>query len=93
MLQEFLRLAVCVPIGEADEGSGSAVASAAAVQEILRVFREYHFAGSVGTYRTVVEISADAETFAQTGDSAPASAPGGKRQRCPIDAALAAQEQ
>jgi hypothetical protein len=39
MLQEFLRPAVYVPVDEADEGSGSAVASAAAVQEILRVFR------------------------------------------------------
>jgi hypothetical protein len=51
MLQEFLRLAVYVSIGEADDGPGLVVASAAAVQEILRVFREFDFAGSVGTYQ------------------------------------------
>jgi hypothetical protein len=71
MLQEFLRLAVYVPIAEADDGPGLVVASAVAVQEILRVFREFDFAGSVGTYQAVAEISAGAETFVPTEDSAP----------------------
>jgi hypothetical protein len=39
MLRVFLRLAVYVPVDEASAGSGLAVASATAVQEILRVFR------------------------------------------------------
>ena len=72
MLKEFLRLAVYIPIGEADDGPGPVVASAAAVQEILRVLRAFDFAGSVGTYQAVAEISAGAETFVHTKDSAPA---------------------
>jgi hypothetical protein len=71
MLREFLRLAVYVPVDEASAGSGLAVASAIAVQEILRVFSEFEFAGSVGTYRAVAEISSGAETFVPTDDSVP----------------------
>jgi len=71
MLQEFLRLAIYVPIDEASEGPGLTVASAAAVQEIMRVLREFDFAGSVGTYRAVAQISGGADTFTPTADSAP----------------------
>jgi hypothetical protein len=71
MLQEFLRLAVYVPVDEASDGPGPAVASAAAVQEIMRVFRVFDFAGSVGTYRAVAQISGAADTFMPTADSAP----------------------
>jgi hypothetical protein len=80
MVQEFLRLTVYVAIGEADEDSGSEAASAAAVQEILRVFLEYDFTGSFGTYRTVVGISAGAETFVRTEDSALAYGAAGRRR-------------
>lgn len=72
MLQEFLRLTVYVPVDEASTASGPAVASASAVQEILRVFSGFDFAGSVGTYKAVAEISSGAETFTPTDDSAPA---------------------
>ena len=72
MLQEFLRLAIYVPIDEASEGPGLTVASAAAVQETMRVLREFDFAGSVGTYRAVAQISGGADTFTPTADSAPA---------------------
>jgi hypothetical protein len=71
MLREFLRLAVYVPVDEATGGPGVAVASAAAVQEIMRVVREFDFAGSVGTYRAVAQISGGADTFTPTADSAP----------------------
>jgi hypothetical protein len=71
MLQEFLRLAVYLPVDEASQGSGLAVASAPAVQEIMRVIREFDFAGSVGTYRAVAQISGCADTFTPTADSAP----------------------
>ena len=71
MFQDFLRLAIYVPIDEADDGPNLAVASAAPVQEILRVFREFEFAGRVGTYKAVVEISGGAETFVPTKDSVP----------------------
>src|SRR5258707_15721153 len=71
MLQEFLRLAVYVPISEASDGPGLTLASAAAVQEIMRVFREFDFAGRVGTYRAVAQISGGADTFTPTSDSAP----------------------
>jgi hypothetical protein len=71
MLQEFLRLAVYVPVDEASIGPGTTVASAAAVQEILRVLRAFDFAGSVGTYRAVAQISGGADTFTPTADSAP----------------------
>jgi hypothetical protein len=49
MLQEFLRLAVYVPVDEASQGAGLEVVSATAVREILRTFREFDFVGSVGT--------------------------------------------
>jgi hypothetical protein len=69
MLQEFLRLAVYVPVGEASDGL--TVASDPVVQEIMRVIREFDFAGSVGTYRAVAQISGCADTFTPTADSAP----------------------
>jgi hypothetical protein len=65
-MQEFLRLAVYVPVDEASIGPGTTVASAAAVQEIMRVLRAFDFAGSVGTYRTVAQISGCADTFTPT---------------------------
>jgi hypothetical protein len=69
MLQEFVRLAVYVPV---DEGSQDAsLTAASAVQEILRTFREFDFAGSVGSYQAVVEISSAVETFVPTADAAP----------------------
>jgi hypothetical protein len=71
MLQEFVRLTVYVPVDEDSAGSGLAAASAGAVREILRVLSGFDFAGSVGTYKAVAEISAGAETFVPTGDSAP----------------------
>src|ERR1700691_5910254 len=71
MLKEFLRLAIYVPIDDASDLSGPAVAAATSVQEIMRVFREFDFAGSVGTYKTVAEISGGTETFMPTEDSAP----------------------
>jgi hypothetical protein len=63
MLQEFLRLAVYVPVDEASQGPGLDVVSAPAVREILRTFREFDFVGSVGTYKAVAEISSGAETL------------------------------
>jgi hypothetical protein len=69
MLQEFLRLVVYVPVDEASQGL--TVVSAIAVREILRTFRESGFAGSVGTYKAVAEISSGVETFVPTADSAP----------------------
>ena len=71
MLQEFLRLAVYVPVDETSQGAGLEVVSATAVREILRTFREFDFVGSVGTYKAVAEISSGAETFVPTEDSAP----------------------
>jgi hypothetical protein len=71
MFEEFLRLVVYVPIDEASGGSGLATASVTSVQEIMRVLLEFDFAGSVGTYKAVAEISSGAETFMPTGDSAP----------------------
>ena len=71
MLQEFLRLAVYVPVDEAGQGADLAAVSAAAVRKILRTFRDFGFAGSVGTYQAVVEISSAVETFMPTADSVP----------------------
>jgi hypothetical protein len=68
MRQEFLRLAVYVPVGEASDGL---TAASAPVREIMRVIRAFDFAGSVGTYRAVAQISGCADTFTPTADSAP----------------------
>jgi hypothetical protein len=69
MLQEFVRLAVYVPV---DEGSQhESLTAVSAVREVLRTFREFDFAGSVGTYRAVAEISSGVETFVPTADAAP----------------------
>lgn len=46
--------------------------TATAVREILRTMRGLGFAGSVGTYQAVVELSSAVETFMPTTDSAPA---------------------
>ena len=40
-------------------------------QDILRTFREFDFAGSVGAYRAVAEISSGVETFVPTADATP----------------------
>jgi hypothetical protein len=69
MLREFLRLAVYLPVGEASDGLTAA--SDPAVQEVMRVIRAFDFAGSVGTYRAVAQISGCADTFTPTADSAP----------------------
>jgi hypothetical protein len=70
MLQEFVRLAVYVPV---DEGSQhEALTAVSAVREILRTFREFDFAGGVGTYKAVAEISSGVETFVPTADAVPA---------------------
>ena len=69
MLQEFVRLAVYVPVDEGTQDAG--LTAVAAVQEILRTFRECDFAGSVGAYRAVAEISSGMETFVPTADAAP----------------------
>jgi hypothetical protein len=69
MLQEFVRLAVYVPVDEGTQDAGLTAVSA--VQEILRTFRECDFAGSVGAYRAVAEISSGMETFVPTADAAP----------------------
>jgi hypothetical protein len=66
MLREFLRLAVYLPVDEASQGSGLTVASDPAVQEIMRVIRAFDFAGSVGTYRAVAQISGCADTFTRS---------------------------
>jgi hypothetical protein len=70
---------------------GSEAASAAAVQEILRVFLEYDFTGSFGTYRTVVGISAGAETLVRTEDSALAYGAAGRARRRMLAAATPAR--
>jgi hypothetical protein len=83
MLREFLRLTVYVPVDEASAGSGLAATSATAVREILRVLSEFDFAGSVGTYKAVAEISCGAETFVPTQDSAPAHGVAGAASTVP----------
>ena len=81
MLQEFVRLAVYVPV---DEGSQDAdLTAVSVVQEILRTFREFDFAGSVGTYRAVAEISSGAETFVPTADAAPTHGVAGSASTVP----------
>ena len=81
MLQEFVRLAVYVPV---DEGSQDAdLTAVSAVQEILRTFREFDFAGSVGTYRAVAEISSGVETFVPTADAAPTHGVAGSASTVP----------
>ena len=69
MLQEFVRLAVYVPVDEGTQDAGLTAVSA--VQEILRTFREFDFAGSVGTYKAVAEISSGMETFVPSADATP----------------------
>jgi hypothetical protein len=69
MLQEFVRLAVYVPVDKGTHDAGLTAVSA--VQEILRTFRDFDFAGSVGTYKAVAEISSGMETFVPTADAAP----------------------
>jgi hypothetical protein len=69
MLQEFVRLAVYVPVDEGSQDAGLTAISA--VREILRTFREFDFAGSVGAYTAVAEISSGVETFVPTADAAP----------------------
>ena len=69
MLQEFVRLAVYVPVDDGTQDAGLTAVSA--VQEILRTFRDFDFAGSVGTYKAVAELSSGMETFVPTADAAP----------------------
>lgn len=72
MLQKYLRIIVYVPIEEDALGSAADIASASQVQAILGVFRTFEFAGMVGTYKMVAELSDGMETFTPTEHSAPA---------------------
>jgi hypothetical protein len=72
LLQEYIRLAVYVPIEESDAGKSSRIAYADPVQAVLDAFRMFEFAGMVGTYRMVAELSGGAETFMPTENSTPA---------------------
>src|SRR5262249_29117558 len=69
MLQEFVRLAVYVPVDEGSQHEGLTAVSA--VREILRTFREFDFAGSVGAYKAGAEIAGGVDTFGRTADAAP----------------------
>ena len=69
MLQEFVRLAVYVPVDEGTQDAGLTAVSA--VRDTLRTFREFDFAGSVGAYRAVAEISSGVEAFVPTADATP----------------------
>jgi hypothetical protein len=71
MLQVFYRLAVYVPIPEIDERACRDIVSTNAVQALLQILRKYDFAGNVGTYNGVAEISWGAETFVPTQASSP----------------------
>jgi hypothetical protein len=71
-LREFIRLAVHTPIDETDFSPRSSVEFARAAQDTLRVLREFDFAGSVGTYKAVAEISKGVETYTPTRTSTPA---------------------
>jgi hypothetical protein len=71
MLQDFFRLAIYIPITETDDRSNPDVASTDAVQVILEIFRGCNFAGRVGAYDAVAEISRGAETFVPTTSSSP----------------------
>jgi len=75
MLQDFVRLAVYVPFDEGSQDAG--LMAVTAVREILRTFREFDFAGSVGAYKAVAEISSGVETFVPTVDAAPTMEPNG----------------
>jgi hypothetical protein len=72
MFQTFSRLTIYLPISETDDLSDSSVATAGSVQAILQIFRGHDFAGSVGTYNAVAEISKGTETFVPTKASSPA---------------------
>jgi hypothetical protein len=71
LFQEYVRLAVYVPIDENDASQSSRIAYADAVEAILDVLRMFEFAGMVGTYKMVAELSGGAETFIPTEDSTP----------------------
>ena len=71
MFQKFFRLAVHIPIPATNDLSDSDVISANAVQTLLQIFREHDFAGNVGTYNAVTEISRGTETFVPSEASSP----------------------
>jgi len=90
MLQEFLRLAIYVPIDEASEGPGLTVAFAAAVQEIMRVLREFAFTPTADSAPAhgVADIAAIVPS-ARVVTYIPARTPGGDVDRM-IDALVSA---
>jgi hypothetical protein len=71
MLQKFHRLAIYVPLSNVDLAADTDIISANALQEMLQTFRKYAFAGKVGTYNNVTEISRNEETFTPTQASKP----------------------
>ena len=83
MLQEFVRLTVYAPAGEPSGEATPDMTSASSVQAALRVLSRFGFAGNVGTYRDVVEISAGTETYVPTDASAPTHGAAGARSMVP----------
>jgi hypothetical protein len=77
MLHTYLRLVVYIPIGDADDqDAGNTAASrlmeSRSVRSVLRVLQNTGYAGAVGNYKAVAEISAGLETFVPTASSNPA---------------------
>ena len=76
MLHTFLRLAVYIPVEDADDQDAkfteaSWLMESGSVRTILRILQNTGYAGTIGTYKTVAEISAGLETFVPTESSQP----------------------
>jgi hypothetical protein len=77
MLRTFLRLAVYIPVEDADGQDANFTEASwfmesGSVRSILRILRNTGYAGTVGSYEAVAEISPGLETFVPTGSSQPA---------------------
>jgi len=57
MLVSYFRITMYIPIEDADSMADSLVTNSKSVQPILRVLGNIEFAGAVGTYKAVTEIS------------------------------------
>lgn len=83
MLKEFVRLTIYVPASEPSGEAAPDMTTASSVQAALRVLSRFAFAGNVGTYQDVVEISAGTETYVPTDASAPTHGAAGARSIVP----------
>jgi hypothetical protein len=67
----FTRIAVYVPLAPEESGSLAELMATPSVSRIIALLQRVEFAGRVGSYRAVIEMSEGVESYMPTVDASP----------------------